>query len=180
MTMNTASTKIRSTGSTMATMTSSSNIDSQRIIHNTIPELLEWNLIDRISPYLDRHMIFPLLDYFEKQIQEAIPDPDDTKATLRRDVNEARYQLLRPTNMVDYMMDVYNQSMDTTTPEAAVAAKDIHEEMTQQKQKVLQDLEALKQRCLPLLEEIDTATRVGVMFFCHLLSGIICCISLMH
>ena len=142
-------------------------------IRSTIAELLEWNLIDRISPYLDRHMIFPLLDYFEKQIQEVgvtsnseTKEGDDTsiatQATLLRDVNEARYQLLRPTHMIDYMMDVYNSSIipGSRTEEETATTKTVLDEMTQQKQKVLQDLESLKQQCLPLLEEIDTATRV--------------------
>ena len=128
-------------------------------------------------------MIFPLLDYFEKQIQEVsvsssnnsseTKDDDDctgtitTQATLLRDVNEARYKLLRPTHMVDYMMDVYNNSIiihgntnDSTKVETVAKKDSVHQEMTQQKQQVLQDLESLKQQCLPLLEEIDAATRV--------------------
>ena len=142
---------------------------------NTIPELLEWNLIDRISPYLDRHMIFPLLDYFEKQIQEVgvvvsssetKEDEDSTtitKATLLRDVNEARYKLLRPTHMIDYMMDAYNSSIvHVNASDNSAEVQSIHEEMTQQKQQVLLDLESLKQKCLPLLEGIDAATRVCI------------------
>ena len=139
------------------------------VVKNTLPELLEWNLIDRISPYLDRHMIFPLLDYFEKQIQEVKNNnTNETKeedspanaAQLLKDVNEARYQLLRPTHMIDYMMDVYNQSNSNSS----TSTNTMPEEMVQQKQQVLKNLESLKQQCLPLLEGIDTATRVCIQY----------------
>jgi eIF3 subunit 6 N terminal domain len=122
---------------------------------NTIQELLEWNLIDSISPYLDRHMIFPLLDYFEKQILE-INSSNGTdnihhRQQVLQNVNEARYSLLRPTHMIDYMMDVHKSLNETET---------MPEVMTQQKQQVLEVLENLKKQCLPLLEEIDTTERV--------------------
>ena len=152
---------------------------------NSIAELLEWNLIDRISPYLDRHMIFPLLDYLEQQIQQqqegATTTAEEDHAAeqwLLRDINEARFQLLRPTHMIDYRMDAYHQNHhtnndnnDTTTTTAATAEKEEEETimMQRQKQQVLQDLAALQTKCQPLLEEgmMDTATRVSVcMSFC--------------
>ena len=156
---------------------------------NSIAELLEWNLIDRISPYLDRHMIFPLLDYLEQQIQQqqqgttAAAEEDHAAARcLLRDINEARFQLLRPTHMIDYRMDAYHQnhhtnnnnnnnngSNDTTTTTTTTATAEKEEEetmmMQRQKQQVLQDLAALQTKCQPLLEEggiMDTATRVSV------------------
>ena len=148
---------------------------------NSIAELLEWNLIDRISPYLDRHMIFPLLDYLEQQIQQQQEEEEGTTAAaeedhaaarcLLRDINEARFQLLRPTHMIDYRMDAYHQNHhtnnnDTTTTTTATAETEKEEEtMQRQKQQVLQDLAALQTKCQPLLEEggiMDTATRVSV------------------
>jgi eIF3 subunit 6 N terminal domain len=117
---------------------------------NTLQELLEWNLIDRISPYLDRHMIFPLLDYFEKQIVELPPKED--KENVLKNINEARYGLLRPTHMVDYLMDVYK---------SLYLSAALPEELSQQKEQVLQDLEHFKKQCGPLLEEISSSERVS-------------------
>jgi translation initiation factor 3 subunit E len=114
---------------------------------NTMEELFEWNLVDHISPYLDRHLIFPLLDYLEKQIRD-IPATDRTKSLLQ-DVNVARYTLLRPTHMMDYVMDVYSTWNDSIPPE-----------MEQQKQIILQDLERLQKQCAPFLEEITSTERV--------------------
>jgi hypothetical protein len=149
------------TTTTTDTITTTTTNNNNNI--NTISELLEWNLIDRISPYLDRHMIFPLLDYFEKLIHESKgDDPNNVvmdKDTLIHDVNMARYTLLRPTHMIDYMMDVYN-SIHNNDDNQNETKNTMSDEMIQQKQQVLQDMETLKEQCLPLLEEIDTTTRV--------------------
>ena len=136
-------------------------------------------------------MIFPLLDYLEQQIQQqqegatTTAEEDHAAAQwLLRDINEARFQLLRPTHMIDYRMDAYHQnhhtnnnnnnnngSNDTTTTTTTATAETEKEEeetmmMQRQKQQVLQDLAALQTKCQPLLEEeegiMDTATRVSV------------------
>ena len=136
-------------------------------------------------------MIFPLLDYLEQQIQQqqegttAAAEEDHAAAQwLLRDINEARFQLLRPTHMIDYRMDAYHQnhhtnnnnnnnngSNDTTTTAAETAEKE-EMMMQRQKQQVLQDLAALQTKCQPLLEEggiMDSATRVSVCeCVCHL------------
>jgi translation initiation factor 3 subunit E len=140
---------------------------------NTLQELLEWNLIDRISPYLDRHMIFPLLDYLEEQLA---PVAGAQKEPVLQNLHEARYTLLRPTHMVDYRMDVYK----SLHPAVAVP-----EELVQQKEQVLQDLEQLQKQCRPLLEEISSSERVGFSLsdpyfylFDNCILRISCCISL--
>ena len=61
----------------------------------------QWDLTDAVSPYLDRHMIFPLLEFVDERIAAKAVSYDS------RDVAEARLALLRPTHMVDYAVDVY-------------------------------------------------------------------------
>lgn len=89
-----------------------------------------YDLTNAISPYLDLHMMFPLLEYVDSLITtEAIP-------YSAQDVAKARLSLLRPTHMVDYAMDIYRE----------LHGKDcqIPTEMEQQKKDVLQKLEDLK------------------------------------
>lgn len=89
-----------------------------------------YDLTNSISPYLDLHMMFPLLEYVDSLIStNAIP-------YSAQDVAKARLSLLRPTHMVDYAMDIYRE----------LHGKDceIPAEMEQQKKDVLQKLEDLK------------------------------------
>jgi translation initiation factor 3 subunit E len=110
----------------------------------------KWDLTATISPYLDRHMIFPLFDYLEKLIDEGSINYS------KREVSEARLALLRPTNMIDYAIDIHKSihGADATVPP----------EMETQKAQVLKDLEDLKQRCAPL-EEIGDEERVRIPLF---------------
>jgi translation initiation factor 3 subunit E len=111
----------------------------------------QWDLTATISPYLDRHMIFPLLDYLEKLIEDGSLVPS-TGGYSKLAVSEARLALLRPTHMVDYAIDIYKSIHGETMPV-------VPSEMEEQKAKVLKDLEDLRQRCAPL-EKIEDAERV--------------------
>ena len=95
----------------------------------------QWDLTSQVSPYLDRHMIFPLLEYLDTLIGK--------KAVTysSKDVAAARLSLLRPTHMVDYAIDVY-KSLEGDSPVPA--------EMEQQKQAVYKQLEDLRKGCEPL------------------------------
>ena len=94
-------------------------------------------MTSKISPYLDRHMMFPLLEYVDGLIAEG----SVTYSTL--DVATARLALLRPTHMVDYAMDIYK----TVHPEMEIPA-----EMQEQKTSVYQRLEELEKGCKALHE----------------------------
>jgi translation initiation factor 3 subunit E len=97
----------------------------------------QWDLTSQVSPYLDRHMIFPLLEYLDTLIgKQAI-------AYSVKDVAAARLSLLRPTHMVDYAIDVY-KSLEGDAP--------VPQEMEQQKQAVYKELEDLRKGC----ESLDT------------------------
>lgn len=88
----------------------------------------ESDLIPVISPYLDRHFLFPLLEFLDTCIDKGIYSYN------KQDVAAARLELLRPTHMVDYANEIYKASHD---------GKDSPEE-EEKKMKVFKQLEELK------------------------------------
>lgn len=98
----------------------------------------QWDLTSHVSPYLDRHMMFPLLEYLDTLIaKKAVSYP-------AQDIAAARLSLLRPTHMVDYAIDVYKS---VEGDKGAIPA-----EMEEQKKRVYKDLEDLRKGCQPLDE----------------------------
>jgi len=59
--------------------------------------MAEFDLTSRMGQYLDRHLVFPLLEFLA--VKEIYVDTDLLKGKL---------DLLKSTNMVDFAMDVYN------------------------------------------------------------------------
>lgn len=96
----------------------------------------QWDLTNQVSPYLDRHMIFPLLEYLDSLISK-----DVVKSYRSKDVAEARLALLRPTHMVDYMIDVYRSIHGESA--------EVPKEMEEQKERVYKELEDLRKQCEP-------------------------------
>ena len=91
----------------------------------------QWDLTSKVSPYLDRHMMFPLLEYLDTLINAG------TFSYSTNDVAAARLALLRPTHMVDYAMDIYKKLNNGDVPQ----------EMEDQKKDVLKKLEELETGC---------------------------------
>jgi translation initiation factor 3 subunit E len=58
--------------------------------------MAEWDLSQKIIPYLDRHLAFPLLAY----LTETGLFPDE-------EVQVAQYELARKTNMVDFAVTLF-------------------------------------------------------------------------
>jgi hypothetical protein len=107
------------------------------VVSSSSTGIEQWDLTNTVSPYLDRHMIFPLLEFLDGLIaKEAV-------SYNSRDVAEARLALLRPTHMVDYAVDVYRSIHSD-------AGDGIPPEMEEQKQRVYQQLETLRAQCEPL------------------------------
>mmetsp|Transcript_7905 Transcript_7905/g.14299 ORF Transcript_7905/g.14299 Transcript_7905/m.14299 type:complete len:523 (-) Transcript_7905:123-1691(-) len=90
-----------------------------------------YDLTPLISPYLDLHMMFPLLEYIDSLISAG------TISYSSLDVAQARLELLKPTHMVDYAMDIYREvhGVDASIPQ----------EMEDQKAGVFQELEELRE-----------------------------------
>lgn len=90
----------------------------------------QWDLTAQVSPYLDRHLIFPLLEYIIENLDYS-----------KDDVAAARLDLLRPTHMVDYAAECH-KALFGNAPD----------EMKQQKEDVYKQLEALQSGCEPLVK----------------------------
>jgi translation initiation factor 3 subunit E len=94
----------------------------------------QWDLTSLVSPYLDRHMIFPLLEYLDGERAKG------TFSYSEDDIAAARLSLLRPTHMVDYAIDVHKSLNKNQVPK----------EMEEQKEKVYKELEELTKGCADL------------------------------
>ncbi|KAL3893325.1 MAG: hypothetical protein SGARI_008240, partial [Bacillariaceae sp.] len=105
--------------------------------------LEQWDLTSKISPFLDRHMMFPLLTYLDELIEAKTIDYSS------KDVAAARLALLRPTHMVDYAIDTYN----SVHGDGATVPK----EMEEQKSQVFKQREELEKGCKPLADLCDNA-----------------------
>jgi len=91
-----------------------------------------WDLTTTLSPYLDLHMMFPLLEFVDDLICKQILPYESS------DVATARLSLLHPTNMVDYAMDIYKELHDVDDPPT---------EMEEMKAKIFEELERLRSGC---------------------------------
>lgn len=58
--------------------------------------MAEWDLSQKIIPYLDRHLAFPLLAYLT-----------ETGLFPAEEVQAAQYELARKTNMVDFAISLF-------------------------------------------------------------------------
>jgi translation initiation factor 3 subunit E len=58
--------------------------------------MAEWDLSQKIIPYLDRHLVFPLLAYLT-----------ETGLFPEEEVQVAQYELARKTNMVDFAVSLF-------------------------------------------------------------------------
>jgi len=100
---------------------------------------VSWDLTSSVSPYLDLHMMFPLLEYVDSLIATGATPYSSS------DIAAARLSLLRPTHMVDYAMDIYRElhGPDAKIPEEMDIQKEkvfVKMEDTKNANKVLEDL----------------------------------------
>mmetsp|Transcript_16769 Transcript_16769/g.24292 ORF Transcript_16769/g.24292 Transcript_16769/m.24292 type:complete len:502 (+) Transcript_16769:72-1577(+) len=98
-------------------------------------EIEQWDLTTAMSPYLDRHMVFPLLEYLDTLIDDGVINYP------KKDIAAARLSLLGPTHMVDYAIEKYKDLHGAGT---------VPKEMEEQRETVLEKLEALRAGCKPL------------------------------
>ncbi|GMH39331.1 hypothetical protein BSKO_07229 [Bryopsis sp. KO-2023] len=86
--------------------------------------MADFDLSTTISPYLDRHLVFPLLEFLQSQ-----------ELYDMRDILEAKIELLKKTNMVDFAMDIYRALNETD---------DVPEEMLKIRAEVVSTLRRLE------------------------------------
>jgi translation initiation factor 3 subunit E len=73
----------------------------------------ENNLLPKLITHLDRHLIFPLLQFVAEQ-----EDDEDSS-----EITRAKYELLKTTNMTDYVASLYTEIHDVAEPPKEFVAK---------------------------------------------------------
>ncbi|VFQ72254.1 unnamed protein product [Cuscuta campestris] len=99
-----------------------------------------FDLTGRIAPQLDRHLVFPLLEFLQQQ--QFYPDEDILKTKI---------ELLKDTNMVDYAMDIHKSLYHT---------EDVPQEMVDRRVEVVARLKALEEGAAPLIEFLQNPNAV--------------------
>ncbi|KAN0128878.1 eIF3 subunit 6 N terminal domain containing protein [Lactarius tabidus] len=97
--------------------------------------MAEYDLTKTIIPYLDRHLAFPLLTHL---YESGLFSQDQVEA--------AQYELAKGTNMVDYIVSLYEQlNPDSNVPEEFAAKREkavaINEQLQQEAKAVLDVIE---------------------------------------
>ncbi|XP_033645304.1 eukaryotic translation initiation factor 3 subunit E-A-like isoform X2 [Asterias rubens] len=115
--------------------------------------MAEFDLTTRIGQYLDRHLVFPLLEFLSvKEIYN------------ERDMLDGKLQLLSNTKMVDYIMDVFR---------GLHPDKEVPPEMYEKRGVVVEEMKKLMSQTKPILEifsldevnELIQSTRDGRVLF---------------
>ncbi|XP_047938668.1 eukaryotic translation initiation factor 3 subunit E-like [Salvia hispanica] len=91
----------------------------------------KFDLTPRIAPNLDRHLVFPLLEF----LQERGLYPEE-------DILKAKIELLNHTNMVDYAMDIHK---------SLYRSEDVPQDMIDRRAEVVGRLKALEDGAAPLI-----------------------------
>lgn len=105
---------------------------------------MEHDLTSKISEFLDRHMVMPLLDFFDK-------NPDMAGIYKQEDIMKAKLELISNTNMVDYAIDIHTELYGTDPPE----------ELVKRREMVLIVMEALQDEARPLLQILNDDKRMA-------------------
>ncbi|KAK3489882.1 eukaryotic translation initiation factor 3 subunit 6 [Neurospora crassa] len=95
-----------------------------------------YDLVLKLAPHLDRHMIFPLLEFNAGRLKE-----DETDKA--REILAAKYALLKKTNMTDYVANLYCELEGLKEPPA---------EYAERRQKVFHQLEKYEQETAKITE----------------------------
>lgn len=104
------------------------------------PTMAEYDLTSKIAPHLDRHLVFPLLEFLqEKQLY-----PDDQ-------ILKSKIDLLSKTNMVDYAMDIHKSLYRT---------EDVPQDMTDRRVEVVARLKSLEEMAAPLISFLQNPSLV--------------------
>ncbi|KAH8890497.1 eukaryotic translation initiation factor 3 subunit E [Thozetella sp. PMI_491] len=112
----------------------------------TITPLSEYDLTPKLVSRLDRHLIFPLLQFSAEQLEDE-EGGQPTDAAKARDITQDKFELLQKTNMTDYVADLYCDLHGLQEPPAEFAEK---------RQKVLDQLEQYEEQTTKIRELLAT------------------------
>lgn len=104
-------------------------------------EAAAYDLTPILSQYLDRHLVFPLLEFLD--IQKDVYSVDD--------ILKAKLDLLGKTNMVDFTVDIHKKLNNT---------EDVPAEMKTRRETVVGKLKDLQAKCTPILKVLENQTLV--------------------
>ncbi|KAJ8445796.1 hypothetical protein Cgig2_027877 [Carnegiea gigantea] len=102
--------------------------------------MANYDLTPRIAPNLDRHLVFPLLEFLQER--QLYPEEELLKAKI---------DLLNKTNMVDYAMDIHKSLYHTD---------DVPQEMVDRRVEVVARLKALEEAAAPLVTFLQNEDKV--------------------
>ncbi|XP_078447045.1 eukaryotic translation initiation factor 3E [Wolffia australiana] len=102
--------------------------------------LQNFDLTSRIATHLDRHLVFPLLEFLQERQQY----PDD-------EILKAKIELLSETNMVDYAGDIHKSLYHT---------EEVPKEMLERRAEVVMRLRSLEDAAAPLISFLQNAALV--------------------
>ncbi|XP_073016183.1 eukaryotic translation initiation factor 3 subunit E-like [Primulina eburnea] len=100
----------------------------------------KYDLTQRIAPQLDRHLVFPLLEF----LQERGLYPEE-------DILKAKIELLNHTNMVDYAMDIHK---------SLYRSEDVPQEMVGRRAEVVGGLKSLEEAAAPIVTFLQNPNAV--------------------
>lgn len=105
----------------------------------------EYDLMLKLAQNLDRHMIFPLLEFSASQLvdEESGDVKDEAKA---REITQAKYSLLKNSNMTDYVANLYCE---------LAGVEEAPSEFADKKQKVFSQLQNLEQQTSKIIELLE-------------------------
>lgn len=105
----------------------------------------EYDLILKLAQHLDRHMIFPLLEFSAGQLldEESGEVKDEAKA---REITQSKYALLKKTNMTDYVANLYCELEGLKEPPA---------EFAERRQRVFSQLDKYEQETSKITELLE-------------------------
>ncbi|CAN1319477.1 Eukaryotic translation initiation factor 3 subunit E [Linum perenne] len=102
--------------------------------------MASYDLTARIAPNLDRHLVFPLLEF----LQERTLYPDEQ-------ILKSKIVLLNRTNMVDYAMDIHKSLYHT---------EEVPQEMTDMRTEVVAKLKALEEAASQIVAFLQNPSAV--------------------
>lgn len=112
----------------------------------------EFDLLPKLVARLDRHLIFPLLEFSSGQLENE--DGSLKDETKTQELLKAKYELLKKTNMTDYVANLYCDMEGLQDPP---------KEFADQRQKVIETLEKYEEttsKITELLQREDVVTNL--------------------
>ncbi|XP_010554805.1 PREDICTED: eukaryotic translation initiation factor 3 subunit E-like [Tarenaya hassleriana] len=104
------------------------------------PNMASYDLTPRVAPNLDRHLVFPMLEFLQER--QLYPDEQILKWKI---------ELLNKTNMVDYAMDIHKNLYHTD---------DAPQDMVERRAEVVARLKSLEEAAAPLVAFLQNPNAV--------------------